>query len=194
MKPLVEIGFMPEALSTGPAPYRHSFTVEKPYSEVFTGWAYPPKDYGHWAELVFQWVRHCVERYGKAEVDSWWWEVWNEPNIGYWKGTPEEYHKLYDYSADAREARACPRPNRRAALDGAGHDKAREFLRAFLEHCARGQELRDRRDRRTSRLHRVPRQGRGRGGRWPRAHGHRQPAGRHRPGIRHRRFVSRVER
>ena len=42
-----------------------------------------------------------------AEVESWLWEVWNEPNIGYWKGTPEEYHKLYDYAADAVK-RALP--------------------------------------------------------------------------------------
>ena len=44
---------------------------------------------------------HSVERYGKAEVESWYWEVWNEPDISYWKGTPEEYDKLYDYTAAA---------------------------------------------------------------------------------------------
>ena len=74
---------------------------------VFTGWAYPPKDYEKWGELVYQWVRHCVEKYGKAEVESWYWEVWNEPDIGYWHGTPEEYDKLYDYAADAVK-RALP--------------------------------------------------------------------------------------
>jgi xylan 1,4-beta-xylosidase len=138
MKPLAQIGFMPEALTTGPPPYRHSFSLEKPYSSIFTGWAYPPKDYAKWAELVYQWVRHCVERYGRREVESWWWEVWNEPNIGYWKGTPEEYHKLYDYAADALK-RALP-----TARIGGPHStsprdpKAREFLRAFIEHCLRG--------------------------------------------------------
>ncbi len=138
MKPLAQIGFMPEALTTGPAPYRHSFSLEKPYSSIFTGWAYPPKDYAKWAELVYQWVRRSVERYGRAEVESWWWEVWNEPNIGYWKGTPAEYHKLYDYAAGAVK-RALP-----TARIGGPHStgprdpKAREFLRAFLEHCLRG--------------------------------------------------------
>src|SRR3712207_8199211 len=43
------------------------------------------------AELVFQWVTHCVGRYGKAEVESWYWQVWNEPNIGYWRGSPAEF-------------------------------------------------------------------------------------------------------
>jgi beta-xylosidase len=80
--------------------------VEKT-SDIFTGWAYPPKDYARFAELVHQWVRHSIERYGRDQVETWLWEVWNEPNIGYWKGTPEEYHKLYDYSVDAVK-RALP--------------------------------------------------------------------------------------
>lgn len=138
MKPLVEIGFMPEALTTGPPPYRHSFTLEKPYGSIFTSWAYPPRDYEKWRELIYQWAKHCAERYGKAEAESWWWEVWNEPNIGYWKGTPEEYNKLYDFAADGLK-RALP-----SARIGGPHStsprdqKAREFLRAFLEHCLRG--------------------------------------------------------
>ena len=101
MKPLVQIGFMPEALSSHPEPYRHHWKPGDNYNDIYTGWAYPPKDYAKWAELVYQWVTHCVQKYGRAEVETWLWEVWNEPNIGYWKGTPEEYLKLYDYSADA---------------------------------------------------------------------------------------------
>ena len=57
---------MPEALSTRPVPYQHRWTPGGKES-ISTGWAYPPKDYQKWAELVHQWVRHCVERYGKAE-------------------------------------------------------------------------------------------------------------------------------
>jgi xylan 1,4-beta-xylosidase len=89
MKPLVELGFMPEALSVGPAPYRHS------WPETFsTGWAYPPKDYDKWAELVYQLTKHCISRYGESEVGSWYWEVWNEPNINYWNGSMDEYFKM----------------------------------------------------------------------------------------------------
>ena len=137
MKPLVEIGFMPEAMTTGQGPYRHSFNLET-RSSIYTSWAYPPKSYEKWAELVFQWVKHSVEKYGKAEVESWWWELWNEPDISYWRGTPEEYHKLYDYTADAVK-RALP-----TARIGGPHStgpaspKARAFLQAFLEHCVRG--------------------------------------------------------
>src|SRR4051812_2834676 len=69
VKPYVEIGFMPEALSLRPQPYQHDW---RPGSGTLrTGWAYPPKDYTKWEELVFQWVRHCVERYGSTEVASW---------------------------------------------------------------------------------------------------------------------------
>ncbi len=135
VKPLVEIGFMPEALSTHPQPYRHSF----PNGTIFTGWAYPPKDYKKWSELVFQFVHHLRERYGDAEVKTWMWEVWNEPDINYWKGTPEEFMKLYDFSADA-VLRALPGA-RIGGPDttGPGSPKAIAFLRAFLEHCAHGQ-------------------------------------------------------
>jgi xylan 1,4-beta-xylosidase len=135
VRPLVEVGFMPEALSTHPEPYRHNF----PKGPVFTGWAYPPKDYGKWSELVFQFVRHLRERYGDREVKTWLWEVWNEPDIGYWRGTPQEYFKLYDFTVDAI-LRAFPEA-RVGGPDSTGpaSAKAAEFLRAFLEHCARQQ-------------------------------------------------------
>jgi xylan 1,4-beta-xylosidase len=133
-KPFVEIGFMPEALSTHPEPYRHKF----PEGSVFTGWSYPPTDYKKWGELVYRWVQHSVEKYGKAEVESWYWEVWNEPDIPYWHGTPEEYDKLYDYTADAVK-RASPTARVGGpASTGPGNPKAAAFLRQFLEHCSTG--------------------------------------------------------
>jgi xylan 1,4-beta-xylosidase len=137
VKPLVEIGFMPEALSIHPEPYRHNF----PKGSIYTGWAYPPKDYRKWSELVFQFVHHLCERYGDAEVKTWMWEVWNEPDIEYWKGTPEEFFKVYDFTAEA-VLRALPEA-RLGGPDstGPGSVKAIEFLRQFLEHCARGQNF-----------------------------------------------------
>ena len=138
MKPLVEIGFMPEALSSKPQPYQHSWAPQQQYRSIFTGWAYPPKDYGKWSELIYQWVRHSVEKYGKAEVESWYWEVWNEPNIGYWQSTPEEYHKLYDYSVSAVK-RALPTARVGGPHStGPGSEQAAKFLRDFLEHVVRG--------------------------------------------------------
>jgi len=137
VRPYVQIGFMPEALSTGPPPYQHRWTPGGKAS-ISTGWAYPPKDYRKWAALVFEWVQHSVKRYGKTDVERWYWEVWNEPNIMYWRGTPEEYHKLYDYAVDAVK-RALP-----TARVGGPHiagprtPAATRFLRDFLDHCVRG--------------------------------------------------------
>jgi len=137
-RPFVEIGFMPEALSTKPQPYQHHWHPGARYDEIFTGWSYPPKDYGKWAELVRQWVLHSVERYGKGEVLSWYWELWNEPDIPYWRGTAEEYNKLYDFTAEAVK-RALPQARVGGpATTGPSGPKAAAYLRQFLEHCARG--------------------------------------------------------
>ncbi|HTY86782.1 MAG TPA: hypothetical protein VMB80_04895 [Candidatus Acidoferrum sp.] len=134
VRPYVEIGFMPEALSVKPQPYQHHWTPQARYNEIFTGWAYPPKDYAKWAELVFQWAKHDVERYGRDDVAKWYWETWNEPNIGYWQGTPEEFFRLHD-NAVAAVRRALPEA-RVGGPDSAGGGT--KFLREFLEHCLQG--------------------------------------------------------
>lgn len=133
VRPYAQIGFMPEALSTKPDPYRHDWRPGLPYERIYTGWAYPPKDYAKWNELAYQWTKHCVERYGKAEVESWYWEVWNEPNIGYWRGTPEEFQKLHDYAIDGVR-RALPTA-RVGGPDVAG--SGGRWQRNFFEHCLR---------------------------------------------------------
>lgn len=134
VRPYAQIGFMPEAMSRKPQPYQHHWNPALGYNEIFTGWAYPPKDYDKWRELVFQWVKHCIERYGKAEVESWYWEVWNEANIGYWQGKPEEFRKLHDYAIDGVR-RALPTA-RVGGADSAG--SGGQWTRDFLEHCLRG--------------------------------------------------------
>ena len=135
-KPFVEIGFMPQALSLHPEPYRHNW----PMGALDTGWTSPPKDFKKWGELVRQWVLHSVARYGKAEVESWYWEVWNEPDLTmyYWHGTPEDYDKLYDFAADAvKRALPTARVGGPASTGPAGKSGA-PFLKQFLEHCAHG--------------------------------------------------------
>ncbi|CCH51763.1 glycoside hydrolase family 39 [Fibrisoma limi BUZ 3] len=136
MKPLMEIGFMPKDLSSKPEPYEHTWSKG---GNIWTGWTYPPKDYDKWRELVYQWAKHSIDRYGKQEVTSWLWEVWNEPDIGYWSGTFDEYCKMYDYAADGLK-RACPE-----CTIGGPHttsprsEKAYSYLTRFIEHCLRGQ-------------------------------------------------------
>jgi xylan 1,4-beta-xylosidase len=91
MKPFVELGFMPDALASG-----------KQTIFWWKGNVTPPKDYDKWGELIRSLTLHFTERYGTDEVKSWYFEVWNEPNLsGFWAGTREEYFKLYRYSADA---------------------------------------------------------------------------------------------
>jgi xylan 1,4-beta-xylosidase len=135
--PMVEIGFMPQALSVKPEPYRHSF----PKGDIFTGWSYPPKDYAKWRALIVAWVTHLHQRYGPA-VDGWLWEVWNEPDIPYFHGTEKEYEKLYDISTGAvRQVLPHAKVGGPAVTGPYPHKEATKnspFLREFLEHCAHG--------------------------------------------------------
>jgi len=132
VRPLVEIGFMPEALSTRPEPYRHTF----PKGDVFTGWSYPPKDEAKWSQLVLAYATHLHDRYGK-QVDGWLWEVWNEPDIPYWHGTAEQYDRLYDLSTAAIR-KALPHAKVGGPEATGVSDHSEPFLRQFLEHCAHG--------------------------------------------------------
>jgi xylan 1,4-beta-xylosidase len=132
MRPFVEIGFMPEALSTNPQPYRHHW-VAGGSAKLETGWAYPPRDYRKWAECIYRWVRHCVQRYGKAEVENWYWEVWNEPDIFYLMSAQRvsDFCRMYDYASDAVK-RALPT----ARVGGPNSTGGGAwFLRPFLRHC-----------------------------------------------------------
>lgn len=137
IRPYLQVGFMPQAMSSAPAgmPYQHSWRPGFDYKLIATGWTYPPKDYEKWGELVYQWTRHNVERYGRAEVERWFFEVWNEPNSTfYWQGTPEEFYKLHDY-AIAGIRRALPTA-RVGGPDVAGPGGT--FMDGFLRHVSSG--------------------------------------------------------
>lgn len=126
--PFVEIGFMPQPLSTRPMPYRNSSTLA-----LDSGCFYPPKDYGKWAALIRAWAAHAKERYGNVE-STWLWELWNEPDIGYWHGTFDEYARLYD-TTEAALHEVLPN----APLGGpAVALPSGRFLTQFLQHCATG--------------------------------------------------------
>lgn len=122
MVPFVCLSFMPEQLSSAPpqAPYRAR---------------YPPKDYDKWYALIQAVVGHTLERYGNEVVSNWRWEVWNEPDLeSYWRGTTEEFIKLYDYTATAIKS---VHPN--AQVGGIAVAYADSTLLAeFVEHCLRG--------------------------------------------------------
>lgn len=92
IKPFVELGFMPEALASG--------------EQTIFWWkgnVTPPKDYDKWGNLIEHLVQHFTNRYGEEEVKSWYFEVWNEPNLvpAFFTGTQEDYFKLYKYAVQA---------------------------------------------------------------------------------------------
>jgi len=135
VRPMVELGFMPKALSTHPDPYHIGWPL-KPGQEE--GWSFPPKDYQRWQELTRQVAAHMVRRYGMPVVSTWYWEVWNEPDLAYyWKGTQEEYNKLYDYAvAGVRQAIPDAHVGGPATTGPGPEGKAADYLQAFLSHCA----------------------------------------------------------
>lgn len=134
--PFFEIGFMPRDLA-------RPLEDGKPYSEgsyKSIGWAMPPKDWNKWYDLIAALMTHLKERYGEKELDRWYFELWNEPDIMYWKGTHEEYCKLFDYTEAAIHAIL---PTARFGGPGiTGNDKpdstAAVYLRDFLRHCREG--------------------------------------------------------
>lgn len=91
VKPFVELGFMPSAMASGD-------------KTIFwwRGNVTPPRSYENWGKLVKTLTEHWTERYGAAEVATWYFEVWNEPNLdGFWAGTQQDYFKLYAFAARA---------------------------------------------------------------------------------------------
>ena len=141
--PFLELGFMPKDLAD-PREAENGASYSAGYGSVdeyrLRGWCQPPKDYGKWYDLIARLAAHLLERYGREEVEKWYFELWNEPDIFYWHGTPEEYCRLFDYT-EAALHRVIPT----ARLGGpatTGTDdpdgNATRFLRAFLEHTRGG--------------------------------------------------------
>ncbi|MDE3061986.1 MAG: beta-xylosidase [Acidobacteriota bacterium] len=138
VRPLVELGFMPRDLAAT-LPNRHEpYQVHFPASTISGASNNPPKDYARWQELCRVLTAHLVERYGPDEVLHWYFEVWNEPDIDYWHSTPEDYFRLYDFAvAGVRAALPGARVGGPATTSPRS-DKARAFLRSFLEHVQAG--------------------------------------------------------
>src|SRR5205085_11094763 len=92
----------------------------------------PPKDWNKWEDLITQFTRHLIERYGIEEVSHWYFEVWNEPNIDCWRGDPKQatYWDLYDHTARALKAVS-------QKLRVGGPTTAQTaWADVFIKHCA----------------------------------------------------------
>jgi xylan 1,4-beta-xylosidase len=134
VRPMVELGFMPKDLAA-PVAGVNDYQVHYPGSTISGASNNPPKDYAVWGELVRKYTEHLVQRYGKEQVSTWYFEVWNEPDIAYWHATPEEYYKLYDYSVAGVRAALPNAIVGGPASTGPASDKASMFLDNFLKHC-----------------------------------------------------------
>lgn len=143
VRPMVELGFMPRDLAAD-VPGRHEpYQVHFPQSTVSGKSNHPPKDYPRWRELVRVLTQHLVDRYERDEVLTWYFEVWNEPDIDYWHSTAEEYFKLYDYAVAGVRAALPGAKVGGPASTGPGSEKANLFLRKFLEHVSTGKSAAD---------------------------------------------------
>ncbi len=116
MRPLIETDFMPTALASSSSDAMHS----------------PPKDYNAWKGFISALVQHCVDKYGAADVGTWYWEIWNEPDYpGFWTGSSDmsTYYTLYDNTVAAITSVL---PN---ALVGGPATTQSGPVSAFLAHC-----------------------------------------------------------
>ena len=136
VRPMVELGFMPKDLAAT-VPGIGVYQLHYPAHTMGGASNNPPKDYKMWGDLVRRYTAHLVERYGKDQVSTWYFEVWNEPDIDYWHGTPAEYFKLYDYAVAGVRAALSDAKVGGPASTGPANAKASAFLESFLEHCLR---------------------------------------------------------
>ncbi len=139
IEPFVQAAFMPKDLSSQPEPYTPKLTQRGIPRDMVSGGAfYPPKDYQKWQNLIAAWVAHSVERYGKDAVSGWLWELWNEPESPYFRGTVAEYCQMYDHFTYAIKSIV---PDARVGgphVTDPGWKNGDVFLKAFLEHCRSG--------------------------------------------------------
>lgn len=140
-KPFVELGFMPQHLADPKYHEQPSLAGMDVYKEV--GWTYPPEDYGKWHDFILTTARHLAERYGADEIATWYFELWNEPDICYWSGTVDEYCTLYDNTEHAlHEALPGARLSGPACTGIFLHNGANAFMKQFLRHCREGRNAR----------------------------------------------------
>jgi xylan 1,4-beta-xylosidase len=122
VRPFIEVSFMPKKLAA--KEILQSFWYKPNVS--------PPKDWDKWDDLVTQFTKHLVDRYGIDEVAQWYFEVWNEPNLDFWGGEPRQatYWQLYDHTAHS-----IKQVSSRLRVGGPATAQA-AWADAFIQHCA----------------------------------------------------------
>jgi len=142
VRPMVELGFMPKDLAAA-VPGIKEYQLHYPQPTMGGASNNPPRDYRMWGDLVRTYVAHLVKRYGRERVSTWYFEVWNEPDISYWHGTEQEYFKLYDYAVAGVGAALPGAKVGGPASTGPGSAKSQAFLERFLDHCVHDKSAAD---------------------------------------------------
>jgi xylan 1,4-beta-xylosidase len=121
VKPFIELSFMPSQLASAP-------TLQPFWYKPIVA---PPKDWKKWDGLITALVGHLISRYGVDEVASWYFEVWNEPNLDFWAGNPKQssYWELYDHTA--KDIKGV---NPRLRVGGPATAQA-AWVSEFIRHC-----------------------------------------------------------
>lgn len=121
VRPFVELSFMPNTLADGPPADFFWYRLNPS----------PPKDYERWGKMIDAFVRHLLARYGAPEVEQWYFEVWNEPNLPFWTGKPAEetYYKLYDLTS-----RIIRQADPKLRVGGPSTAQA-AWVDRFIAHC-----------------------------------------------------------
>lgn len=141
LRPILEVDFMPDTLADG--------TIVRNYSG---GAINTPKDYEKWGSLICETVKHCEQRCGADEVRTWYWEIWNEPDLRTYfidgidpsirePFTPQKVARLcrmYDYFVDGATS-ADPQ----IRVGGPGIAGNENYFRGFLAHCVDGKNEAD---------------------------------------------------
>lgn len=121
VRPFIELSFMPNLLAAGPPADFFWYRLNPS----------PPKDYARWGAMIAAFVSHLLARYGASEVEKWYFEVWNEPNLPFWTGKPAEetYYALYDLTA-----RIIRRADPKLRVGGPATAQA-AWIDRFIAHC-----------------------------------------------------------
>lgn len=121
MKPFVELSFMPEKLAKrdtrGTFYYRPNISM--------------PRDDAQWQKYIRKFISFLLNRYGKEEVETWCFEVWNEPDltIPFFDGTQEDYFHLYEITV-----RAVKEVDDKLQVGGPSTSNSK-WVEAFVRFC-----------------------------------------------------------
>lgn len=119
MKPFFELGDMPSCIAAEDKSFlRYHMHIS------------PPKDILMWNELIDRFISHMLERYGKEEVERWYFEVWNEPNNAvFWSGTKEQYFEMYENTVKTLKERDP------LIKVGGPATSCNMWIKEFVEYC-----------------------------------------------------------